>query len=219
MKAKVDNDDSAQLMQQNQIMTCIASCKEKHGGPVISTDDLKSLVQNWKGSEKNLHKSLNLEIRLRRLTFTNVKASCPLFCQKGLTIDQKVKNIGSLLTTQLEMSVEATMDDLEEAIVECSSPIQVEQQEDCRLQLQPVEPGHSDLNDDSLSPMPNVGECIVALFTDGAFPGEVTSVDGDYLEADFYVKAKVSQMGKNSSLWKRPSRERIIIFTRIECYQ
>ena len=53
-----------------------------------------------------------------------------------------------------------------------------------------------------MSPMPNVGECIVALFTDGA--GEVTSVDGYYLEADFYAKAKVSQMGKNSSLWKRP---------------
>ena len=138
MKAKVDHDDSAQLMQQNQIMTCIAIYKEKHGGPVTSTDDLKSLVQNWKGPEKNLHKSLNLEIRLGRLTFTNVKASCPLFRQKGLTIDQKVKNIGSLLTTQLEMSVEATMDDLDEAIVECSSPIQVEQQEDCHLQLQRV---------------------------------------------------------------------------------
>ena len=116
----MDNDDSAQLMQQNQIMTCIASYKDDHGGPVTSADDLKSLVQNWKGSEKNLHKSLNLEIRLCRLIFTNVKASCPLFRQKGLTIDQKVKNIGSLLTIQLDMSVEATMDNLDEAVVECS---------------------------------------------------------------------------------------------------
>ena len=80
------------------------------------------------------------------------------------------------------------------------SQIQVGQQRDC--DLQPVESQHSE---DNLSRMPNVGECIVALFTDGAFP--LTCVGGDYLEADFYVKTKVSQMGKNSSLWKQPSIE------------
>ena len=100
------------------------------------------------------------------------------------------------------------MDDLEEAIVECSSRIQVDSKKIVICNFN--ESNHSDLvNDDSLSPMPNVGECIVALFTDGAFPGEVTSVDGDYLEADFYVKAKVSQMRKKSleAALDRPERE------------
>ena len=59
-----------------------------------------------------------------------MKTTCPLFRQKGLTIDQKVKNIESLIGTQLNMQVTAIMEDLEEAIVECSSSIQVEQQED-----------------------------------------------------------------------------------------
>ena len=55
---------------------------------------------------------------------------------------------------------------------------------------------------------PKVGECIAALFIDGAFPGEVTHVEDDHLEADFYLKAQIAQMEKNASLWKRPSIER-----------
>ena len=55
---------------------------------------------------------------------------------------------------------------------------------------------------------PNLGEYVIALFTDGAFPGEVTLVDGDYLEADFFVKATIVQIKKRDSLWKRPSLEK-----------
>ena len=53
--------------------------------------------------------------------------------------------------------------------------------------------------------MRKVGECIVALFTDGAFPGEVTNVEEDFIEADFYVKANIKQSGTSASLWKRSS--------------
>ena len=45
-------------------------------------------------SEKKLHSILsnfNLKVRYRIFTITNVKESCPLFRQKGLSTMQKVK--------------------------------------------------------------------------------------------------------------------------------
>ena len=105
IKLKVDDQDFARLLQNNQVLNCIASCKKSHNGPVTSVDKLQSLVSSWASTEKALHRSLNLEIRLRRLTFINVKATYPLFRQKGLTIDQKVKNVESLIGTQLDMRV------------------------------------------------------------------------------------------------------------------
>ena len=71
-KAKLDNQGTAQMMQQNQVLRCVAQCKEKHNGPVTSVEELKALVNDQRNSEKDLHKSLNLEIRLQRLTFTKV---------------------------------------------------------------------------------------------------------------------------------------------------
>ena len=65
------------MMQQNQVLRCVAQCKERHNGPVTGVEELKALV-NDRNSEKDLHQSLNLEIRLRRLTFTKVKTACPL---------------------------------------------------------------------------------------------------------------------------------------------
>ena len=201
LKAKVDGDDTAQLLQQNQVLSCITACKEKHNGPLTSVDEVLSLKKTWKKTEKELHQSLNLEIRLRRLTFTNVKPSCPLFRQKGLSIEQKVKNIISLISTQLDMRVEATMNDLEEAILECST-INKDQKKDGPSAPEPSVPEAVELKTSNTTEMPKVGECIVALFTDGAFPGEVTNVKEDFIEADFYVKANIKQSGTSASLWK-----------------
>jgi hypothetical protein len=89
--------------------------QRKPNGPVTSVEELKALVNDRRNSEKDLYKSLNLEICLQRLTFTKVKTICPLFHQKGLTTGQKIKNF--LITTHLDMRVEASMDVLEEAII------------------------------------------------------------------------------------------------------
>ena len=129
IKSDVDEQDSVKLTESNQVLKCIASCKKSHNGPVTTVDELKLLVATWDSTEKVLHIALNLEIRLRKLTFTNVKATCPLFCQKGLTIDQKVRNIERLIGTQLDMQVTATMEDLESAILECSKSNEVEEPE------------------------------------------------------------------------------------------
>ena len=103
---------------------------------------------------------MNLEIRLRRLTFTNVKPSCPLFRQKGLSIEQKVKNIISLISTQLDMRVEATMNDLEEAILEYST-INKDQQKDGPSDPESSVPEEVELKTPNPTEMQKVGECTV----------------------------------------------------------
>ena len=52
------------------------------------------------GQEKQLHSILNLEIRYRKFTMTNVKDICPLFRQKDVTIENKVKNLKLLMDSQ-----------------------------------------------------------------------------------------------------------------------
>ena len=64
---------------------------------------------------------LNAEIRLRKLTLTKVKANCPLFKQRKLSIDEKVRNIKSLIDTQLSFKTLANMEDLESAIMSAAS--------------------------------------------------------------------------------------------------
>ena len=110
------------------------------------------------------------------------------------------------------------MEDLESAILECSKCNEVEEPEQqiqemtcdkVTTQHNPAEVDNGEYeNGTSVMWPPNLGEYVIALFADGAFPGEVTIVDGDYLEADFFVKAAIVQMKKSGSLWKRPSLEK-----------
>ena len=74
------------------------------------------MVAKWNSTDKALHTSLNLKIRLRKLTFTQVKTSCPLFKQMKLSIDEKVRNLESLIEVQLDMKTLADMENLEKAI-------------------------------------------------------------------------------------------------------
>ena len=59
---------------------------------------------------------MNLEIRFRKFTLTEVKSTCPLFWQRGLTSEEKLKNLRTLINSQLEFRALADMEDLEEAI-------------------------------------------------------------------------------------------------------
>ena len=77
------------------------------------------------------------------------------------------------------MRVEATMNDLEEAILEYST-INKDQQKDGPSDPEPSVPEAVELKTLNTTEMPKVGECIVALFTDGAFLGEVTNVKEDF---------------------------------------
>ena len=48
----------------------------------------------------------------------------------------------------------------------------------------------------------------MVLFSDGAFPAEVTLTEGNYLEADFYLKRKIAQLENNARPRKQPSIKR-----------
>ena len=98
----VNEDDSIKLTQSNKILNCVSACRKVHNGPITTIEELDSLVQDKKRHDMALHKSLNLEIRLHKLTFTHVKVTCPLFQQQKLDIEQKRKNLESLISTQLD---------------------------------------------------------------------------------------------------------------------
>ena len=65
-----------------------------------------------------LHKALNLEIRFRKLSLTNVKDTCPLFRQRGLSINEKKRNLKTMISSQLNFCALASMKYLDVAITE-----------------------------------------------------------------------------------------------------
>ena len=91
----VDEEDAVKLANDNKIMRCLSQCKKSHDGPLTTVEEIKMLVQNWSSTDKALHSALDLEIRFWKFSYTTVKVSCPLFKQRGLTVDQKVKNLTS----------------------------------------------------------------------------------------------------------------------------
>ena len=96
MAKDIDEEDAAKLAISSRVIKCVSACKKSHGGPFTAVEELSDLVEKWKGSEKSLHTVLDLEIRFRKFTFFNVKATCPLFKQQGLSVHQKVKNLTTL---------------------------------------------------------------------------------------------------------------------------
>ncbi len=72
----VSEQEAQQLTAENQLIKVVSKAKESHNGPLCLVEELHSLVDGWKGSEKALHTALNLEIRFRKLSFASVKSSC-----------------------------------------------------------------------------------------------------------------------------------------------
>ena len=69
--------------------------------------------------KKNSSTEFLTYIRFRKLSLVDVKDTCPLFRQKGLSVNEKVKNLETLISSQLEFCALANMEDLEEAIANC----------------------------------------------------------------------------------------------------
>ena len=118
IKDGVDVLDANNICSENRLIKCVANCKKSHNGPIIDVDDLQTLVKDLLSGEKKLHRALNLEIRFRKLSLVDVKDTCPLFRQKGLSIDEKKRNLEALISSQLNFCALASMEDLEEAITE-----------------------------------------------------------------------------------------------------
>ena len=84
------------------LIKCVAGCKKSHNGPIIDVDDLQTPVKDLLSGEKKLHRALNLEIRFQKLSLVDVKDTCPLFRQKGLSIDEKKKESGGIYILSIE---------------------------------------------------------------------------------------------------------------------
>ena len=92
----LEDADIAIVTAVNKVQRVVSQCKKSHGGPLSDIPELHDLVEKFSmndGAEKKLHSVLNLEVRYRKFTMTNVKDICPLFRQKELTVEQKVKNL------------------------------------------------------------------------------------------------------------------------------
>ena len=102
------------------------------------------------------------------ITHSNSKnATCPLFKQMKLSIDEKVQNFESLIESQLDLKTLAEMDDLETAMRGLNSFWWRWSSRYCSSH------GKLDVSGEE-SCLYKEGEFIIGLFTSGT-PGEVTS--------------------------------------------
>ena len=215
IKSGVDKADAANICTSNKVIKCIAKCKESHDGPIVTTEELHKMVSKKKddnGEGKDLHKALNLEIRFRKLTLTEVKTTCPLFRQKGLSVAHKVKNLESLIESQLDFKVLADMDDLESAIdnaeqaqIQKQSFEKEEVEQSVSQDKSPTKPEKSSDNLPTTAPSTDhnicVGEFVLGLFDDGFYPAEVILIDDDDIEINCQEPA-IIRGERNFQFWK-----------------
>ena len=100
----------------NKIQWVASQCRNNRCEPLTSKEELAEVAEKVVDPKK-LSKLLDLEIRYRKFTKTNVKSDCPLFKQQKLSNEQKMENIGLLMDSQeLGLKALAIMDDLVIAI-------------------------------------------------------------------------------------------------------
>ena len=182
---------------------------------MVDEKEVDELIKGWEGTEKKLHSSLNAEIRLRKYTLTKIKANCPLFKQRKLTIDQKVRNLKSLISAQLNFKSLADMSDLESAIMNTKSSSSSatasfptsEAAEEPEPESESESECESELGDLSNWP-PKKDDYIYGLFESGILPGRVISATNTEVEAMFLEQHELRSANQGESLWKFPSIER-----------
>ena len=195
----LDIQDASNLCTANKVLKCIADCQKSHNGPLMDIESLETLLSKFK-DEKNLHKALNLEIRFRKFTLTEVKSTCPLFRQKGLTVEEKMTNLKALISSQLDFKALADMEDLEDAINKADiDSAEVIQKDDH------AEAVHNVVERDTLL---NHGisknEFVLAMFEDGPYPGEVIDFTEDNVTINFLEPATVNRQ-RSMKYWKWPN--------------
>ena len=91
------------LSKENKIIKVLAQCKNAPG-PLTSVDELYSLG-NKCTLHQALHTEMNLEIRFRTLTLITIKSVCALFQQKKMAVENIVRSLTSLISSQLWFSL------------------------------------------------------------------------------------------------------------------
>ena len=191
--------------------------KESRCGPIVSKEELDEIIASTKDTQQ-LSKILDLEIRYRKFTMTNVKNDCPLFQQRKLTVERKIENIHLLMDSQeLGLKTLATMEDLVTAIndsakTEESSTDNIindsEINDDVPQNTTGIATADDALNILSmrLSSQDTLlkDEFILGMFEDGFYPGQVLKDCGENVDAIFMREATI-QGNLKLSLWKWPS--------------
>ena len=104
-----------QLSEENQIIKVLAQCKNSPR-PLTSVEELYSF-NKCTLPQVALHTDMNLEMRFRTLAVITIKAVCALFQQKKMAVENKMRSLTSLISSQLGFSATAEIDDLEASIL------------------------------------------------------------------------------------------------------
>ena len=209
IKAGVDDLDANNICSGNKLIKCVADCNKSHNRPIIEVDGLQTLTKDLLSDEMTLHKALNLEIRFRKLSLTNVKDTCPLFRQRGLSINEKKRNLKTMISSQLNFCALASMGDLDVAITEYDvgdgaqrkdRTVQHLSTETDDMMIPDSESGDKEEPDDDFK----VDEFIIVLFEDGPYPGQMLGSKGDKIKTNFMVPLIIKGETR-FDLWKWPS--------------
>ncbi len=105
-------------LAESKVMLLVNKIKQSHDGPITTVEELDSTMELYEDDDKREPwlMILTLEIRLRKLTLTKIKGSCPLFKQRNISEDVKRKNLESLISSTLKCSAAANFDDLKMSI-------------------------------------------------------------------------------------------------------
>ena len=209
IKAGVDHLGTTNICSDNKLIKCVTGCKKFHNKPIIDVDGLETLTKDLFSDEATLYKALNLEIRFRKLSLTDIKGTYPLFRQRDLSIDEKKGNLKTLISSQLNFCVLASMENLEVAITEYDVA-DAAQRKERKVQHLSTE------TDDMIIPDSESGDkkktdndfkvdkVIIVLFEDGPYPGQILESKGDETKINFMVPLLIKGETR-FDLWKWPS--------------
>ena len=197
----LEDADIAIVTTENKIQRVVRQCKKSHGGPLVDISEIHDVnkFSDTSGDNKNLHSILNLEIRYRKFTMTNVKDSCPLFRQMNVSIETKVKNLQLLIEAQtMGCKASATMEDLESAViqtaginletnVEAHDTFQIAQEDTVSSVVANESVGHFGASSSFWPPKPE--EYVSILLEDGFYIAQVNDVREDKIWIS-YLKPK-----------------------------
>ena len=99
------------LLSEKKIIKVLGQSKNSPHGPFTNVEELNNLMNKCLLPQAAQHTALNLDIRFRTLTVITINGVCALFQQKNTTVENRVRSLASLLSSQLGLSASVEIDD------------------------------------------------------------------------------------------------------------
>ena len=147
---------------------------------------LSNYRRAWKwtvnaNNEQRIDQILTLEIRFTKIILTKIKQSCPLFKQRNISQQIKIKNLESLIQATLNCSYFVGFSDLETAIYSRSNTQQIDVAD---IEVTDLTVADSDSHEEETNTVTECdtnkmkpGEFVVGLFEDDFYVGEIIQKD------------------------------------------